>query len=84
VRYAARWTAALTSSACSWVTASWSLSARAVSLSAPIFDTAIAPMTTSARPIAPNATLSRCASRRSLKRDMLPPGKQKMNTQGPG
>src|SRR4051812_29986146 len=56
---------------------SWSLSAAVPAWSALIFDTATAAMTTSARIIAPNARPRRYARRRSLKRDMLPPGKQR-------
>src|SRR4051812_6215297 len=41
-------------------------------------------MTARARTIAPNARPRRYASRRLLKRDMLPPGKQRLKTGGPG
>src|SRR3954452_15046017 len=56
---------------------SWSVSAVVPAFSAPIFETEIAPMTTSARIIAPNAMPRRYASRRLLKRDIrFLPGKQ--------
>src|SRR4051812_24220914 len=61
---------------------SWSVSAFVPASRALIFDTATAPMTTSARIIAPNAMPRRYASRRLLKRDMLPPGKQKLTRGG--
>src|SRR3954452_11983683 len=56
---------------------SWSVSAFVPSVSAPIFETEIAAMTTSARIIAPNAMPRRYASRKLLKRDIrFLPGKQ--------
>src|SRR4051812_3337291 len=56
---------------------SWSVSAFVSLFRAPIFETAIAPMTTSARIIAPNAMPRRYASRKLLKRDIrFLPGKQ--------
>src|SRR3954463_5205888 len=56
---------------------SWSVSAFVPSFSAPIFETEIAAMTTSARIIAPNAMPRRYASRKLLKRDIrFLPGKQ--------
>src|SRR3954449_284701 len=69
---------------CCCVTMSWSLSAVAPASSAEIFDTETAPMTTSARTIAPNARPRRYASRRLLKRDMLPPGKAEVDSGAPG
>src|SRR5919112_3148193 len=53
------------------VTVSWSLRLVAWPSSALIFDTEIAPITTSASTRAPNAMPRRYASRRLLKRDML-------------
>src|SRR3954452_1290411 len=56
---------------------SWSVSSFVPAFSAPIFETDIAPMTTSARIIAPKAMPRRYASRKLLKRDIrFLPGKQ--------
>src|SRR3954453_7256145 len=69
---------------CCWLTMSWSLSAVGPGSSAFIFDTETAPMTTSARTIAPNARPRRYASRRLLKRNMFPPGKAEVDSGAPG
>src|SRR3954467_9547177 len=64
-------------STCCWATMSWSVSSFVPAFSAPIFETDIAPMTTSARIIAPKAMPRRYASRKLLKRDIrFLPGKQ--------
>src|SRR3954463_4452410 len=64
-------------STCCWATMSWSVSSFVPAFSAPIFETDIAPMTMSARIIAPKAMPRRYASRKLLKRDIrFLPGKQ--------
>src|SRR3954454_12305335 len=64
-------------STCCWATMSWSVSSFVPAFSAPIFETDIAPMTTSARIIAPKAMPRRYASRKLLKRDIrFLPGRQ--------